>query len=331
VKINILDRMVMAFVIGALSSAGVSIAADGQRDRQEEQKNDHDEKQQQRKEDHEQERAQKKSAQDEKQQQHRVEQKQYQQEQKQDSQQQERARQQQQQERVERESEQNQKQQRVQQQQRQDQIQQKKQQQRLSQQQQQKLISQQQERVVQYRQHLEQQESLAQQTAARLQQQKRVAQYRFQEQYLDRVRQQEIQLRDNRFDYSRDPYFYTAPTYRYNRGGTYYQTNEYGAKTLRQAVNYGYEEGFRAGNADRDDRWRSNYKDSYAYRDANYGYSGYYVNRTDYNYYFREGFQRGYEDGYNTRSRYGRVANDGNPSILETILSQILNFQALRG
>jgi hypothetical protein len=182
---------------------------------------------------------------------------------------------------------------------------------------------------VQYRQHLEQQQSLAQQNAAQLQQQKRVAQYRFQEQYLDRVRQQQINLRDDRFDYNRDPYFYTAPIYRYNRGGSYYETNEYGAKTLRQAVNYGYEEGFRAGKADRDDRWGSNYKDSYAYRDANYGYSGYYVDRSDYNYYFRQGFRRGYEDGYNSRYQYGRFAN-GNYSILDAILSQILNFQALR-
>jgi hypothetical protein len=90
--------------------------------------------------------------------------------------------------------------------------------------------------VVQYRQHLEQQQSLAQQNAALLQQQKRVAQYRSQEQYFERVRQQQIHLRDDRFDYNRDPYFYTAPIYRYNRGGSYYETNEYGAKTLRQAV-----------------------------------------------------------------------------------------------
>ena len=98
---------------------------------------------------------------------------------------------------------------------------------------------------------------------------------------------------------------------------------------LRQAVNYGYEEGFRAGKADREDRWRANYKDSYAYRDANYGYRGYYVNRTDYNHYFREGFRRGYQDGFNSRSQYGRVA-DGNPSIMDNILSQILGFQELR-
>jgi hypothetical protein len=156
---------------------------------------------------------------------------------------------------------------RVQQEQKQDQ----RQQQRLSQAQQKQLINQQQRRVAQYRQHLEQQERLAQQNAAQLQQQRRMAQYRFQEQYLNRLRQQQIYLRDNRFDYDRDPYFYTPSIYRYNRGGRYYETNEYGAKILRQAVNHGYEEGLRAGRADRDDRWRSNYKDSYAYRDANFG------------------------------------------------------------
>jgi len=292
-KIIILDRIVMGLVISTLSLVGSSIPTNGQEEKQKEQKqeqHDKQEKQQDQKQKQEQKDFQRSSDQDQKQQ--------------------------------------KQQQQRVQQQQQQDQNRQQKQQ-RLSQQQQQKLISQQQQRVVQYRQHLEQQQSLAQQNAAQLQQQKRVAQYRFQEQYLDRVRQQQINLRDDRFDYNRDPYFYTAPIYRYNRGGSYYETNEYGAKTLRQAVNYGYEEGFRAGKADRDDRWGSNYKDSYAYRDANYGYSGYYVDRSDYNYYFRQGFRRGYEDGYNSRYQYGRFAN-GNYSILDTILSQILNFQALR-
>ena len=32
---------------------------------------------------------------------------------------------------------------------------------------------------------------------------------------------------------------------------------------------------------------------------------GFYVDRDDYNYYFREGFRRGYEDGYNGRYQYG--------------------------
>ncbi len=157
-----------------------------------------------------------------------------------------------------------------------------------------------------------------------------MAQYRFQQEYLERVRQQQVFLQNDRHpDYDRDPYFYTAPIYRYNRGGRYYETNQYGADLLRQAMNNGYQEGFRAGEADRQDRWRSDYRDSYAYQDANYGYNGYYVDREDYNYYFREGFQRGYEDGYNSRYEYGRYS-DGSYVMLEVIVSQVLGFQSLR-
>jgi hypothetical protein len=94
-------------------------------------------------------------------------------------------------------------------------------------------------------------------------------------------------------------------------------------------VNYGYEEGFRAGQADREDGWGSSYQDSYAYQDANYGYDGYYVERDDYNYYFREGFRRGYEDGYDSRSQYGTESN-GKYEIWANVLSSILNLQALR-
>jgi flagellar biosynthesis/type III secretory pathway protein FliH len=155
-----------------------------------------------------------------------------------------------------------------------------------------------------------------------------MAQYRYQEEYLEHLRQQQIRLRNERFDYERDPYFYAAPIYRYKRGGRYYQINRYGANVLRQALNAGYAQGFRAGQADRHDRWRASYRDSYAYRDANYGYSGYHVSRSEYNYYFREGFRRGYEDGYNSRYRYGRNAN-GNYFMSDNILSQILNFQSI--
>jgi hypothetical protein len=94
-------------------------------------------------------------------------------------------------------------------------------------------------------------------------------------------------------------------------------------------VNYGYQEGFRAGAADREDRWRGDYQDSFAYQDANYGYSGYYVDQADYNYYFREGFRRGYEDGFSDRYQYG-VYSNGSYSVLGNVLSLILNLQSLR-
>jgi exonuclease VII large subunit len=206
---------------------------------------------------------------------------------------------------------------------------QQRQQQRLSQQQQQQLIGQQQQRLVQYRRQLEDQQRQVQQQSAQLQQEKRTAQYRFQQQYSERLREQQVRLENQRsYNYSNDPYFYTPPSYRYSREGSYYETNQYGAKSLRQAVNYGYQEGFRAGQADREDRWASNYRDSYAYQDANYGYDGYYVERDDYNYYFREGFRRGYQDGYDSSHQYGSNFN-GQRSILGDVLASILNLESL--
>src|SRR5262249_15991010 len=101
-----------------------------------------------------------------------------------------------------------------------------------------------------------------------------------------------------------------------------------GADVLRQAVNSGYEEGFRAGEADREDGWQPSYRDSYAYQDATYGYQGYYISPDDYRHYFRSGFRRGYNNAYNSSYQYGQYA-DGRYSILENVLAQILNLQSL--
>ncbi len=155
-----------------------------------------------------------------------------------------------------------------------------------------------------------------------------MAQYRFQQQYSERERQQEMNLRNDHHNYNSAPFFYTAANYRYRRGGRYYETNQYGANVLREAVNNGYQEGFLAGQADRQDRWRFNYQGSYAYQDANYGYGGYYVSQGDYNYYFRQGFQRGYEDGYYGRYQYGSYSG-GKYTILGAILGSILDMQSL--
>lgn len=94
---------------------------------------------------------------------------------------------------------------------------------------------------------------------------------------------------------------------------------------LRDAVNYGYEEGFRAGQADRDDGWGYNPTSSYGYKDASFGYDAYYVDSDEYNYYFREGFRRGYEDGYYGRSRYGSYSN-GKYTILGAIIGAIIDI-----
>jgi TolA-binding protein len=179
----------------------------------------------------------------------------------------------------------------------------------------------QQQRLNQYSQQRRQLDRLAQQRETRLQQQRRQAHLRFQQQYLERLRQDQINLQNARSNE------YSAPNYRYSRGGRYYQTNQYGVDLLRQGVNHGYERGVRAGQADREDRTRFSYKDSYAYQDASYGYNGYHVDLNEYRHYFREGFNRGYQDGYYSRSQYGSNSN-GSLSLLGNILQQVFNVQS---
>ncbi len=182
-----------------------------------------------------------------------------------------------------------------------------------------------------YRDHLSNQERLAQERSEQLRQERRMNQYRYQQQYYSALRRQRLAVENARYyDYDRDPYYYTAPTYRYYRGGTYYQTNQYGADHLRQAVNYGYEQGYRAGDADRQDRWNNGYESGFAYQDANYGYNGRYVDQNTYNYYFRQGYQRGYYDGYNHRNDYGHRSNVNTGLIvLASVLAGIIVFEAI--
>jgi hypothetical protein len=100
------------------------------------------------------------------------------------------------------------------------------------------------------------------------------------------------------------------------------------ADMLRQAVRYGYEEGVRVGRSDREDNWQFGYLDCDAYQDAMYGYDGYWVSLDDYRYYFREGFQRGYEDGYYGRWQHGAFSN-GVIGILANVLVDILRIESL--
>jgi hypothetical protein len=67
-------------------------------------------------------------------------------------------------------------------------------------------------------------------------------------------------------------------------------------------------------------------KDAYAYQDATYGYNGYHVDLNEYRYYFRQGYDRGYQDGYYGRFQYGRESN-GAFGMLGDILDQIFRAQ----
>jgi len=203
------------------------------------------------------------------------------------------------------------------------------QQHRLSQQQQQERIREQKQRLAEYNQRIAQQQAIALRNAQQLERQKRLAQYRYQQAYYEKLRQQQARLENDRYDYDNDPFYYTPPTYKYRRGDSFYQTNEYGADQLRRASNTGYQKGYEAGRADKQDHWRFDYRGSFAYQDANYGFDGRYIRQDDYNHYFREGFQRGYEDGYYGRRTYGTNAN-GSDSLLGTVLNMILNLQPLQ-
>ncbi len=124
--------------------------------------------------------------------------------------------------------------------------------------------------------------------------------------------------------------WYSAPViYRYQRDGRYHDVNRYAADLLQQAVDLGYREGRSAGRADREDGWQADYRNSYAWQDASYGYNGWYVDRDEYAHYFREGFRRGYDDGYYGRSEYGRRDDSGDYLILAAVLGAILGFQQL--
>jgi flagellar biosynthesis/type III secretory pathway protein FliH len=113
--------------------------------------------------------------------------------------------------------------------------------------------------------------------------------------------------------------------YRINRNGSWYNTDQRGADLLRQAVQEGYRQGLQAGRSDRSRRVGLNWGGSNVYRSGNYGYQSY-VDRSQYQYYFRQGFERGYQDGYNSRYQYGSN-NNGVGNILGSILGSILNIQ----
>jgi hypothetical protein len=187
-------------------------------------------------------------------------------------------------------------------------------------------IAEQRQRAAEYRHYAEARQAAERQRIAFLQQQRRIQQYRYQQWYWDRQRELQAQWAARSYNYYNDPYYYTPANYRYYRDGRYRQVNRYAADLLQQAVRYGYQEGVRAGRADRLDGWRSDYRGNYAYMDANFGYNGYYVDRDEYEYYFRQGFRRGYEDGYGRDYRYGRYDN-GSYDILAAVLSTILNLQ----
>jgi hypothetical protein len=160
-----------------------------------------------------------------------------------------------------------------------------------------------------------------------LQQQHRPQQYRGYQDYCQRHRRLYLSFWNDRNRYYNDDWYFSPASYRYSRSGYYYDINRYQADLIRQAMNYGYQEGFHSGRDDNNDHWRFDYRSNYIYQDADYGYYGYYVDEAEYNYYFREGFRRGYEDGYYGRYQYGRYRN-GSYSLADAVLNTIFRLES---
>ena len=129
--------------------------------------------------------------------------------------------------------------------------------------------------------------------------------------------------------FDRDRTYRPGYDYRYNMGGAYGETNQYGVDALRQAVDVGYQQGYRAGQMDRRNGAPADYRRAFDYQNWENGYTSDYVPQNDYSYYFREGFQRGYDDAYWNRARYGTFYN-GNASILGDIVTGILGLTSIR-
>lgn len=202
---------------------------------------------------------------------------------------------------------------------------------RVSPQEQQERIRKQEANLQLYRKNLALKEDVAERDAKILQQQKRLQQYRFQQQYAERLRRQRTAIANARYDYANDPFYYTGANYRYLRDGSYRTTNEYGIGALKKSLNEGYKEGYRAGRADREDHWKFEPRNSFAYQDANFGYDGRYLEQDEYNHYFREGFDRGYEDGYYGRRKYGSGGDDNTEWwIAGAVVAAVLGYQLLK-
>jgi len=140
-----------------------------------------------------------------------------------------------------------------------------------------------------------------------------------------KAEKQRLKLEQERLRLERQRLHTAQVRYRVNRNGSWYNTDQRGANLLRQAVQEGYRQGLQAGRSDRNRRAGLNWGGSSIYRSGSYGYQSY-VERSQYQYYFRQGFERGYQDGYNSRYQYG-TNNNGVANILGSILGSILNVQ----
>jgi hypothetical protein len=97
----------------------------------------------------------------------------------------------------------------------------------------------------------------------------------------------------------------------YERGGGYYGNNggyygRGGYNVAQAAANQGYRDGLNTGASDGQRGQSYNPQRSHFYRNATTGYDSSYGNRSTYQQYYRDGFLRGYQEGFR---QYGNGRN----------------------
>lgn len=137
---------------------------------------------------------------------------------------------------------------------------------------------------------------------------------------LDRERQEQMRVK---YEQNRSPWEKNV-RYKVFQNGRMFITDARGLEMLKQAVIRGYDEGFKAGLADRRNRRNGGFYKSSVYRSGNFGYQNS-VEMKQYQFFFQKGFSEGYEDGFNTRKFRGWYQNDGKLS--EKELKAILKYE----
>lgn len=120
--------------------------------------------------------------------------------------------------------------------------------------------------------------------------------------------------------------FDRSDRFRVYRGDRYYETDGQGADLLRQAISEGYRRGYAEGGLDRESSKKNGWEGSSVYKSGSSGYQTH-VDRGEYRYYFRQGFLRGYQDGYANRSDYG-YQTDGKLEVMVSVVNKLLTVAA---
>jgi hypothetical protein len=140
-------------------------------------------------------------------------------------------------------------------------------------------------------------------------------------------RERNREWRRNRRDRSRDDVYRDENVYRrddrYGRNDGYYGGYGNNNNIYQAARNQGYQSGLNTGSRDAERGQSYNPQRSRYYKDAAEGYNSSYGNRGQYQQAYRDGFLRGYEEGYRQYGGYRR--NDNNRGVgIGDILGGIL-------